>query len=133
MDAPSDLADDDDDAWHIWYYERIGYRYTPPPKVVAAANALLQMTTPTVMSCFAAGTPIRTLEGPRPIESLRTGDQVLSQDVATGALAFRPVLAVHHNAPDKTCASRSTAATRSWPAGSIASGSRAAAGPWPAT
>ena len=102
MDAPTSLADDDEDAWHSWYYERIGYRYTPPPKVVASVNALPQMVAPTIVSCFAAGTPVRTIEGPRPIESIRTGDQVLSRDVTTGALAFRPVLAVHHNPPDKT-------------------------------
>jgi hypothetical protein len=102
LDAPPSLGEDDEDAWRSWYYERIGYRYTPPPKVVAAVNALPQMPAPRIVSCFAAGTPVRTIEGPRPIESIRTGDQVLSRDVTTGALAFRPVLAVHHNPPDKT-------------------------------
>ena len=76
---------------------------SPPPKVVAVVNARARCwRRPGSISCFAAGTPVRTLDGPRPIESIRTGDQVLSRDVMTGALAFRPVLAVHHNPPDKT-------------------------------
>ena len=102
LDAPASLREDDEDGWHTWYYERIGYRYMPPPKVVAAVNALPNMVTPRIISCFAAGTPVRTLGGPRPIESIRTGDQVLSRDVITGSLDFRPVLAVHHNPPDTT-------------------------------
>ena len=102
MDAPADLAPDEANAWNSWYYERIGYRYTPPPKTVAAINATPEMSAPLLVSCFAAGTPVRTIEGPRSIELIRTGDQVLSQDAATGALAFRPVLTVHHNPPDKT-------------------------------
>jgi tetratricopeptide (TPR) repeat protein len=102
LDAPASLGAGDEDAWHAWYYERIGYRYMPPPKVVAAVNAVPDLATPKIISCFAAGTPVRTLAGPRPIESIRTGDQVLSRDVITGSLDFRPVLAVHHNPPDTT-------------------------------
>jgi hypothetical protein len=102
LDTPPDLGEDDEDAWRSWYYGRIGYRYTPPPKVVAAVNALPQAAAPLIVSCFAAGTPVRTIEGPRPIETIRTGDQVLSRDVTGGALSFRPVLNVHRNPPDKT-------------------------------
>jgi hypothetical protein len=43
-------------------------------------------------SCFVRGTPVWTKMGQRPIESLRLGDLVLSQDVDTGELAYRPVL-----------------------------------------
>jgi len=43
-------------------------------------------------SCFAAGTMVSTQLGPRPIESLRLGDLVLSQDVDSGQLEFQPVL-----------------------------------------
>ena len=74
----------------------------PPPKVIAAVNAVPDLATPRIISCFAAGTPVRTLDGTRAIESIRTGDQVLSRDVITGALDFRPVLTVHHNPPDTT-------------------------------
>ncbi len=37
-------------------------------------------------NCFKAGTPVRTLAGPRAIELIRVGDQVLTQDVQTRSL-----------------------------------------------
>lgn len=43
-------------------------------------------------SCFVAGTLVRTAAGTRPIESLKAGDRVLSQDVDTGELAYKLVL-----------------------------------------
>jgi hypothetical protein len=43
-------------------------------------------------SCFAAGTPVMTEYGPKPIEEIQLGDRVLSQDVETGEIAFKPVL-----------------------------------------
>jgi hypothetical protein len=43
--------------------------------------------------CLEAGTVVWTDAGPRPIESLRIGDRVLSQEVETGELAYKPVLA----------------------------------------
>jgi hypothetical protein len=45
------------------------------------------------MSCFIMGTPVWTDAGPVPIERIRPGDVVLSQDPETGELAFQPVLA----------------------------------------
>ncbi len=42
-------------------------------------------------SCFVAGTPVWTLTGPRPIESIQPGDRVLAQDPQTGELAFKMV------------------------------------------
>jgi hypothetical protein len=44
------------------------------------------------MSCFAAGTPVITEYGPKPIEEICLGDRVLAQDVETGEIAFKPVL-----------------------------------------
>lgn len=41
--------------------------------------------------CFHAGTPVLTLTGPQPIESIRSGDRVLAQDVITGELAYKTV------------------------------------------
>ena len=43
-------------------------------------------------SCFGAGTPVMTEFGLKPIEVIVVGDRVLSQDVETGELAFKPVL-----------------------------------------
>jgi Pretoxin HINT domain len=53
---------------------------------------------------FGAGTPVWTLAGQKPIESLRTGDQVLAQHAETGALTYNPVIAVSYVArqPIKT-------------------------------
>ncbi len=42
--------------------------------------------------CLAAGTVVWTLRGPRAVETSRTGDMVLSQDVETGELAYKVVL-----------------------------------------
>jgi hypothetical protein len=54
------------------------------------------------MSCFAAGTLVRTLSGPRPIEDVQVGDRLLTRDTESGALSYQPVLVVHHNPPSKT-------------------------------
>ncbi len=42
--------------------------------------------------CFAAGTPVWTSSGMLPIETIRAGDVVLSQDIESGELAYKPVL-----------------------------------------
>ena len=100
LDAP-DLKNDED-AWKTWWYDRLGYRYDPPPPVSLAVDASPQYAPPRIYSCFVAGTPVRTINGHQPIESVRVGDRLLTQDVTTGALSFQSVLVVHHNAPAKT-------------------------------
>jgi hypothetical protein len=45
-------------------------------------------------SCFAAGTKVWTLTGRQAIEKIKVGDRVLAQDVESGELAYKPVLAV---------------------------------------
>jgi hypothetical protein len=44
-------------------------------------------------SCFAKGTPVWTKTGQRPIDSLELGDLVLAQNVDTGELAYKPLIA----------------------------------------
>jgi hypothetical protein len=44
------------------------------------------------VSCFATGTPVWTEQGLVSIEKIAVGDRVLSKDIETGALAYRPVL-----------------------------------------
>jgi hypothetical protein len=85
-----------------WWYDRLGYQYEPPEKIQASVDAFPQIPPYSLTTCFAAGTPVRTIEGFRPIEQIRPGDLVLSQDVATGQLDFRPTVMVHHNAPNQT-------------------------------
>lgn len=43
-------------------------------------------------SCLAAGSTVWTESGPTPIEQIEVGDRVLSQDIETGCLAYKPVL-----------------------------------------
>jgi hypothetical protein len=46
----------------------------------------------TIISCFAAGTPVWTESGAQAIESVKVGDRVLAKDVASGELTYKPVL-----------------------------------------
>jgi hypothetical protein len=48
---------------------------------------------PQLHSCFVKGTPVLTKTGPRPIESLQLGELVLTQDVDSGELTHKPVIA----------------------------------------
>ena len=58
-----DLKDDEDD-WHRWWYDKLGYTYQPPPQVaVYQQDSYPQLPGPTIYTCFAAGTPVRTPEG----------------------------------------------------------------------
>ncbi len=50
-----------------------------------------------VRPCFAAGTPVQTLAGRKPVESLRPGERVLCQNVTTGALEYQPILSAYRN------------------------------------
>jgi hypothetical protein len=45
---------------------------------------------------------VRTLDGLRPIEALRPGDLVLTQDPKGGELKYRAVVEVYHNPPNET-------------------------------
>jgi Pretoxin HINT domain len=108
--------------WHWWCdYNEL---YVPPHKplyeetreyvvkyptrlsvgVGQAAGTTVQLP---VISCFLAGTRVWTEGGTRAIETIRVGDSVLAQDVETGELAFKPVLAT-------TVRPRSPVLTVSW-------------------
>lgn len=109
--------------WQVWWKDVLGYRATPQKSVAARvvveqvrssyqpeplASTLTQATVmlprgcPRGVSCFAAGTLVRTREGIRPIESLSIGDIVLTLNTTTGALGFHPVVCVHRNPPSET-------------------------------
>jgi Pretoxin HINT domain len=101
-DAPASLKDDEE-AWNAWWSDQLGYSYESPPKVTIVQDGTPPLLPPPVYTtCFVAGTPVRTLDGSRPIEAIHVGDQVLSQDGTNGELAFRPVVNIHHNPPGKT-------------------------------
>lgn len=54
------------------------------------------------MSCFVAGTKVWTESGPQPIETIRIGDRILSQDCDTGELAYKIVMQTTVRPPSKT-------------------------------
>uniref|UniRef100_UPI00301C105D hypothetical protein n=1 Tax=Paludisphaera sp. TaxID=2017432 RepID=UPI00301C105D len=111
---------DDAEKWSRWVYDLEGYGFPlrsesqPPPTFVEEVPLGFQpQAFPTLQanlvglsnvgpSCFAGGTLVRTLQGDRPIESIRPGDLVLSQDVTTGRLAFKAVVEAFHNPPNLT-------------------------------
>jgi hypothetical protein len=99
--APTDLGDDEH-AWRRWWFDKLGYNYQASPKPTITQLVETQYDPYSVSTCFAAGTPVRTLDGDRPIEAIQVGDQVLSQDESTGALRVEPVVYVHRNPPGKT-------------------------------
>lgn len=99
------------EVWRAWWTDQQGYAYEPPPSGSAAKPTIDSIAPPafvpqyrriTGSSCFGAGTPVRTREGLRPIEAIRIGDVVLTQDTTTGSLHVAPVLAVFHNRPAAT-------------------------------
>jgi len=105
-------------AWADWWTDRKGYAL----KTSEEPKSTLDQTVPldyvpqnlgpytvsgpivgTVQhSCFAADTPVRTMTGLRPIQTVKRGDLVLTEDATTGRLGFEPVVAVYHNAPSAT-------------------------------
>ncbi|AMV39995.1 polymorphic toxin-type HINT domain-containing protein [Planctomyces sp. SH-PL62] len=114
----ADLGDDRE-KWMAWAVDLEGYvlpqksASEPPPTYVEDVPIAFQpqatfTRTGSLLgyelrhSCFAGGTMVRTLQGLRAIESIRPGDQVLSQDTTTGKLDYRPVVTVYHNPPNET-------------------------------
>lgn len=105
-------------AWEGWFVDQLGYqaRRSPPPEretvieqapidyqpVPLPAKAVIGPIGIDRISCFGAGTLVQTLAGPRPIEQVAIGDQVLTQDTRNGGLDYHPVLVVHHNPPGRT-------------------------------
>jgi hypothetical protein len=106
-------------AWDEWLADLAGTGWTQPqmsarqtvedavmPEIVPQAAPVLSQAVIGLklnrMSCFARGTSIQTMSGPRPIESVALGDLVLSQHAETGALSFQPVVRVYHNPPHGT-------------------------------
>jgi hypothetical protein len=91
------------DYWEWWYdYNDIYYPEERPIQRVAYETAIpyqTQTLIPRAAECFAAGTPVWTVMGVRPIEQLVVGDCVLAQDVETGQLAFKPVLSTSIRPP----------------------------------
>ena len=107
---------DDTTQWNRWWTDQQGYAFrdsstTNTPTLVEevplnftplALPGVTQQLVGLNFSCFGAGTPVRTIEGTRPIELIRRGDLVLVQDTIQGTLSYQPVLTAFHNPPSAT-------------------------------
>ncbi len=117
----ADLGDDPE-AWDRWTRDLFG-RLSPvaqsttqptptvtedvpleyhQPAIPVVVSEVIAVRFVRMASCFAAGTPVRTIDGLRPIETIREGDLVLTQDTTTGGMVFNPVVNIFHNPPKET-------------------------------
>ena len=94
----------DRNAWQAWWTDRQGYAFQAPTGQTSQKVTFTQFVDPyaPAHSCFAGGTPVQTIDGPRPIEDLKIGDRVLTQETTSGVLSYQPALAVFHNPPANT-------------------------------
>jgi hypothetical protein len=88
------------DSWKKWLAEEQGYVYARP--YATPKRQFTRIYVGLRGSCFAQGTLVRTLFGPRPIETLSAGDRVLTEDPSTGALSYQGITVVYHNPPSST-------------------------------
>ena len=91
--------------WKTWWTNEQGYAYKSDlPEYKPTYTDIVSVQSPgsTSSACFAAGTMVQTVDGPRAIESIQVGDRVLSQNSETGLLAFQPVVGVHRSKPTPT-------------------------------
>lgn len=97
--ATGEKLDADPTVWWTWWNDK--NELYQPEKSVRRKYQSEQITVvaPPIAvrarksDCLAAGTPIVTARGPVAIETLQIGDLVLSQDPASGTLAYKPVVA----------------------------------------
>ena len=119
-DATGQDLGEDGPRWDRWWTDQLGYASqnsstTPTPTFVQnvpigfAPTAAPIITTGIVgyvaerrHSCFGAGTPVRTIDGAKPVETIQRGDLVLTQNTHSGALSYQPVLTAFHNPPSPT-------------------------------
>src|SRR5262249_30034195 len=104
LERATGFAEADDPAfWEKLYNEHYGV-YTPATEKRTysynSENTQAYLTPPVSMlhsivtrsiSCFPAGTKVWTMAGARPIESVKIGDRVLTQDIVTGELDYKVV------------------------------------------
>ena len=98
-------------AWWDWwdryndtYRESKPTQQTVEPKyrpvaMIPVTSSLPGVTGGRFGECFAAGTTVWTLAGPKAVERILVGDLVLSQNAETGELAYKPVLRAAERPP----------------------------------
>lgn len=86
-------------AWASWWAKQNDDFFDDETILADPASAIPESTTARMTmvaandpSCFAAGTPVWTKAGLKPIDKLVLGEPVLSIDVESGELTYRPVV-----------------------------------------
>ncbi|HEV3164577.1 MAG TPA: hypothetical protein VGZ22_11165, partial [Isosphaeraceae bacterium] len=91
-------------AWARWWsllVETLSASPPPPRESGSEGNTSRVLVEPVAdVPSFAAETPVWTISGLRPVEDLRAGDKVLTQDTTTGALGFSAVLTIRRSASE---------------------------------
>ncbi len=100
MDLGSDPKD-----WMSWWNDQRGIVYDEttsdagPLSDYSKNNVDLQDAIHVATSCFNSGTLVRTIDGAEPIQKIKVGDLVLTQNVTSGAIEAEAVTSVFHNPP----------------------------------
>ncbi len=81
--------------WQWWdHYNETEYQFYKPQRYQndTRTTSIPRLSLGAVGECFVAGTLVMTATGLRKIEEIVTGDLVLSRDIASGELSWKPVL-----------------------------------------
>jgi hypothetical protein len=93
--------------WFKWWQDYNEYSWPKPSYYLCSASCEYHESPSPYLfntgrvSCFLAGTPVRTELGTLPIESINVGDRVLAQDQDTGELSYKVVLTTTLRPPAK--------------------------------
>ncbi len=102
--ADREFSDNAKEMWDWWdAYNETQYQAYKPARYQRSAqvSSVPTYAQPTC-ECFVAGTPVVTQRGLKNIERVVAGDCVLSQNVRTGELAWKPVLRSTTRPPETT-------------------------------
>ena len=99
--AAIENRDDVHDLWSWWDgYNRTGYQTSKQDRYQEYSynndysdQSFYNQIRSASHECFVAGTPVQTQRGRRAIESLTVGDLVLTRDIKSGELTWKPILA----------------------------------------
>lgn len=94
----------DPQAWQKWWAEKQGYMLSNGRNTTRRTFTEFNNFSVAIyfVSCFAANTPVHTRFGLKPIQEVKPGDLVLSQDPETGAVSYQPVFISHMTGTSRT-------------------------------
>ena len=90
--------------WKGWWTDQLGYAFqsSQPATKPTFTDFVDASSWSASLECFGRGTLVHAAGGPRAIETIQTGDRVLTQNTSTGVLSYQPVMAVHKTASAAT-------------------------------